>query len=91
MKNGLNIKTTAFALAVTSAIIYAVCALLIFVFGSAGVSLFANMFHGIDITKIAATNVSWKNTLIGLVEIIVFALLTGALFAWIYNLFVKTK
>lgn len=91
MKNGLNIKTTAFALAITSAIIYAVCTLLIFVFGPASISLFANMFHGIDITKIAAINISWKSTLMGFVETGVFALATGALFAWVYNLFVKTK
>lgn len=92
MANKLDVKTTALALATTSAIVYVACVLLVLIFGAQGVSLFAKMFHGIDITKIATTTVSsFTDIVTGFVELIIFALLTGVLFAKVYNLFVKSK
>lgn len=91
MANKLSTKTTALALAATSAVAYVVCVLLILLLGSTGVSLFAKMFHGIDITKIATTSISLTDTIIGFVVLVVSALLVGALFAKLYNIFEKSE
>jgi len=91
MKNELNIKTTAFAVATTSALIYGACVVLLRLFGLTAISFFAKMFHGIDITKMAVINVSWGDALVGFMEIVVAAFLVGAVFAKIYNVFAKRE
>ncbi|MBI2547286.1 MAG: hypothetical protein HYW23_02460 [Candidatus Aenigmarchaeota archaeon] len=87
----LNLTITALALAVTSAIAYVACVLLIAVFGQPVVSLFGTIFHGIDITKIATTGTSLTDIATGFVVIFVLALFAGALFAKVYNWFAKGK
>lgn len=91
MKKGLNIKTTAFAVATTSALIYAICVVLLRLFGLTAISFFAKMFHGIDITKMAVINVSLGDALVGFLEIVIAAFLVGAVFAKIYNIFAKKE
>lgn len=85
MADKLNAKKVALALAVTAAVLYIACVLIIALFGQAGVSLFAKMFHGIDIMKIATISVSFVDAAIGLVWLVVLAYLTGLLFAKVYN------
>lgn len=85
MNGKLNAKKVAVSLAAVSAILYIACALLIVVAPDFTLNLFSNLFHGIDITQIAGQPVSFGSTLLGLVEIIAYALIAGALFAWIYN------
>ena len=85
MTDKLNTKRVALSLAIVSAILYIACALLIAIAPDFTMSLFSNVFHGIDITQIADTSISLGSTLIGLVEIIVYALIAGWLFAWVYN------
>ena len=87
MKDKLDVKTTALALATTSAVVYLACVLLILVFGTSGVSFFARMFHGIDLMKIVAINISLADTVLGFVGLTVSALLVGMLFAKVYNTF----
>ena len=87
MSDKLNPKKVALSLAVVSAILYVACALLIFIAPDFTLSLFSNLFHGIDITQIADTSISLGSTLLGLVEIIVYALIAGWVFAWVYNKF----
>jgi len=77
------------ALAATTAIFYLACIALIAIYPQATMDLFAKMFHGIDISKIATAPASIDSILIGLVEIIIYAYLAGWLFARIYNYFLK--
>src|SRR3989338_4369354 len=77
------------ALAATTAIFYLACIALIAIYPQATMDLFAKMFHGIDISKIATAPASIDSILIGLVEIIIYAYLAGWLFARIYNYLLK--
>lgn len=86
----LNAKLVALSLAGVSGILYVICALLIAIAPTATLKMFSNVFHGIDITKIAATNISFGNTIIGLIEILVYSLIAGWIFAAVYN-YLATK
>ena len=85
MADKLNAKRVALSLAVVSAVLYIVCVLLIAVAPDFTINLFSNLFHGIDITQIANTSISFGSTLLGLIEIIIYTLIAGWLFAWMYN------
>ena len=80
----LNPKVVSFSLVVISAIVSLVCALLLALFPEASLKFFGSIFHGIDMTKIAAS-VTLSGVLTGLVAIIIVAFVTGWLFAVIYN------
>jgi len=85
MSDKLNTKKVALSLAIVSAILYLACALLIAIIPGFTISLFSNLFHGVDISRIASTNLSLGSTLIGLVEVIIYSLVVGWLFVRIYN------
>lgn len=85
MTDKLNAKRVALTLAIVSAILYIACALLIAIAPDFTMNLFSNLFHGIDISKITSTSVSFGGVLLGLIEIIAYALIAGWLFALIYN------
>lgn len=85
MTEKLNSKRVALSLTIVSSILYIACALLVVIAPDFTTKLFSSLFHGIDIIQIATTNISFVSVLIGLVEIIVYTLIAGWLFAWIYN------
>ena len=84
MVDKLNIRRVALSLAVVSAILYLACALLVFIAPNFAVTLFSNLFHGVDITTTAKA-VTFLGTLLGLIEIVVYSLIAGGLFALVYN------
>ncbi len=77
------------ALATTSGILYAACVALIAIFPAATMDLFAKMFHGIDISKIASAPAGLDIILIGFVQILIYGFLAGWIFAKAYNYFLK--
>ena len=81
----LDAKTVSLSLASTAGILYIVCALLVAIAPETAVSLFKNIFHGIDITQIAKTDISLGNAIVGFIEIIVYSLIAGWLFTLVYN------
>ena len=85
MANKLNEKAVAYSLAAVSGIIYVVCATLITIAPEATMGFFGSMFHGINIQLIAQKTVSLGSTVVGFIEIVIGSLVTGWLFAWIYN------
>ena len=85
MAEKLNSKKVALSLAIVSAILYIACFLLVVIAPDFATKLFSNLFHGVDITQIASQSISLGNALIGLVEIFIYALIAGWLFAGIYN------
>ena len=66
----INTKRVALSLAAVSAILYIACALLIAIAPDFAMGLFSKIFHGIDITQIANTSISFGSTLLGLIEIL---------------------
>ncbi|MEK6917067.1 MAG: DUF5676 family membrane protein [Nanoarchaeota archaeon] len=84
MANKLNPKVVSFSLVVVSAILSLVCALLLALSPETSLKFFGSIFHGIDMTKIAAS-VTVSGVLTGLVAIVILAFVTGWMFAVIYN------
>ena len=82
----LNPKKVSLSLATTSGIVSAACALLIAVAPQFTVNLFGAVFHGIDLSNIQKT-MTISSAILGTMEVIVFALIVGWLFAKIYNSF----
>ena len=85
MVEKLNAKIVSFSLAIFSGIVYFLCALLFAITPDGTLNLFKEMFHGVDITKIARTGISLSSTIIGFIEIVIFSLIVGWLFAAVYN------
>ena len=73
------------ALGLVFAIVSLICAILVYVFPNAMLSLANNIFHGIDITQIAQTSLSWGSVVVGIVEVFVIGFVGGWLFGVVYN------
>ena len=79
------VHPTGFAVAITSGIAYVICAAAVALWGTAVVEFFNSWVHGIDLTRIAISSFSWTGFFKGLVGVVVFTYLAGALYAWVYN------
>jgi len=90
MSNKLNPKIVSLSLASVSVILSILCALLVALAPKTTLIFFGSIFHGIDISKIA-TSVTFSGVLMGLFAIIILSLITGWLFALVYNYFEAKK
>ncbi|MBS3165497.1 hypothetical protein J4444_00085 [Candidatus Woesearchaeota archaeon] len=88
MVNKLNPKIVSLSLVVVSVILLWLCALSIVLAPKSSLIFLGSIFHGMDITKIA-TSITLSGVLLGTVAIVVIALITGWLFAVIYNYFIN--
>lgn len=80
---------TANAAAVTIIVIYIVCAGAVLVAPDFAMGIAGSWFHGIDITKIAALNITLASFIWGLITSTIGTWLVGYLFALLYNKFVE--
>ena len=85
MAEKLNPKRTGYALAIVSGIVSIVCLLLIVIAKEFTINLFGAIFHGIDLSKIAADNITVSSVISGFVEVVVIGFILGWLFVKIYN------
>ena len=90
MAEKLNPKIVSFSLAGVSGILSIICAVLIAIAPQATLNFFGSIFHGMNITKIAQP-ITILGVLTGLIAVIIISLITGWLFAVIYNYLVKSK
>lgn len=82
----INIQRFGAALGITSALLYLGCVFVMWTVGKETSILFFNsLMHGIDITSIIRTEISWWEIAMGLVGIFILGWLTGATIASIYN------
>lgn len=87
MKEKLSPNGVAYALAAVSGILYILCAIFVAIAPDATLGLFASLFHGINIELIAQKSVSLGSTIVGFIEIVIGSLISGWLFARLYNKF----
>lgn len=85
MAEELNPKRVALSLAIVAGAFYVVCAILVAIAPELMLNLFNNIFHGIDVMQIAKTSMSAGAVIIGFVEVIIYSLIAGWLFAVVYN------
>ena len=83
-----NVMATANATAVTVGFIYVVCALSIALFPGISKNVAVSWFHGMDLGSIW-TGEPRGNFVLGLVTAVAGSWITGYVFAWSYNRFVK--
>ena len=80
----MNARRVSFSLGYVAGIISIVCALLIWIAPESTTKLFDAIFHGLDISKIASP-ITLSGAILGTIEVIIIALISGWLFAVIYN------
>jgi len=86
MTEKLNVKVVSITLAVTAGVVYLICALFYWLLPKQATAYFRDVFHGIDIDLILRqTPIPLGDTVTGFIEIIISALIIGALFALIFN------
>lgn len=74
------------SVAITTALVYLVCLAFVAIFPLETVATFGNYFvHGIDISSIAAKDIAFSDSLIGLAVVALSAYLAGYIFALVYN------
>ena len=82
----INIKRFGFAFGATFALLYLGC---VFVMATVGkevtIRFFNSLLHGLDVTSIIRMNMPVGEMAIGIIETFIFAWLTGATIASIYN------
>lgn len=84
-----NPVVSAHAAAATVAVIYIVCRLLVGLFPDLSMTVAKSWFHGIDISKITAWNLSMESFVLGIITATIFAWLAGYLFGWSFEYFSK--
>ncbi len=77
---------TGIALAITTGVFYALCALVWVLAPGPFLSFMNNLFHGMDFTSMVQPRpFAWLGFLAALLVLSTWALLAGAFFAWLLN------
>ena len=84
MKNGKIALANAFAL--TTAIFWVVCSLVIAVVPAFSLTLTSWWMHGLALSTMGTWNLTWSNLLLGGLALVVAAWLSAYLFAWCWQL-----
>ncbi|KKQ29872.1 MAG: hypothetical protein A3H17_01740 [Candidatus Levybacteria bacterium RIFCSPLOWO2_12_FULL_37_14] len=77
------------ALAVTTAIIYAACRILVGIFPDAFFTIAQSWFHGIGFNKLSAESLTMSSLLLGLISSTITAWVVGYIFIKVYKEFTK--
>ena len=86
MSNKLSIVGTGIALAITFALMSALCAIAFFVVPDATLDFFGAFMHGVDLKTVkSAASISLTRVLYGVVGLGVIGFVTGVVFASAYN------
>lgn len=80
---------TANATGLTGAVVYVVCRILVGIFPDASFSVAQSWFHGIEVQRLGAWNLTWESFFVGLFSITAVSWLIGWCFAHCYNYFSK--
>lgn len=77
------------ALAVTTAIIYVLCRVLVGLFPDISFVVAQSWFHGIELSKSSAWNLTFVSFVLGLISSTITAWVVGYIFTRVYKLFAK--
>lgn len=77
------------ALAVTTAVVFVVCRLLVGLFPDLSFAIAQSWFHGIELSKLSVENLTLASFVVGLVSSTITAWLVGYVFTMVYKLFSK--
>lgn len=77
------------ALAVTTAIVYAVCRLFVSLFPDASFAITQSWFHGIALSKLGAWDLTFGSFILGIISSAVTAWIIGYIFVKVFAFFRK--
>jgi len=77
------------ALAVTTAIIYVLCRVLVGLFPDVSFAIAQSWFHGIELGKLGAWNLTMSSFISGIISSTITAWIVGYIFIKVYRLFAK--
>lgn len=77
------------ALAVTTAIVYVACRVLVGIFPDTAITLAQSWFHGIELSKLGGWNLTTQAFILGIISSTVTAWIIGYIFMKVYRLFAK--
>lgn len=84
-----NPVVTANAAALTIAVVYVICAVSILLFPGLSMTVAQSWFHGLDLSKISAFNVTFESAMQGFITATIGSWLVGYLFGWSLEKFSK--
>ena len=88
----IHIKSLGFAAGITAALLYLGCALVVnFTSAETTRTFFNSLLHGIDIGTMLRMNVSFRETILGLIQTFIIAWLIGTSIAAIYNILISGR
>lgn len=87
MKNTPTV--TANAIAVTTAIVFVLCRVLVGLFPEASFTVAQSWFHGIELSRLDVWSLSFSSFVLGLISSLITAWVIGYIFASVYNYFLK--
>ena len=70
----------------TIGILYILCALFVLISSAKAVGFFGSMFHGIDLSKIAVTTITWSSFFIGLIITVILTAVVTFFVVLFYNM-----
>lgn len=76
-------------LAITTAIVFVVCRVLVSLFPDASFAIAQSWFHGIGVNQIGTWNLDMPSFITGLVSVTITAWIIGYVYIRVYKLFVK--
>ena len=85
MKNELKPGKVGIALGIVFAIVSLICAILFAIIPEFISGLGNNLFHGLDLTQMTKSSISWGGVIIGVIEVFIIGFVGGWLFGVIYN------
>lgn len=77
------------ALAVATAIVFVLCALLVGLFPDISFSIAQSWFHGIELSKASSLNITFGSFILGLISSTITTWVIGYIFIKSYRLFAK--
>lgn len=81
-------KVVALSLGITTSIVYIICLALVAILPLQTIVAYTNyMVHGLDVSSIAAKNITFFGAIIGLVEAFLTSAIIGYIFAMVYSWF----
>lgn len=90
--NHISIRKLGLAFGITGALLYFGCALVMLILGhDSTIRFFNTLLHGLDVSSIIRTDISFVEVLLGLLQTFILSWLIGACIAGIYNATMKSK
>jgi len=85
MTGNINANKLGLSVGIAGAVLSVLCALLIALAPAFTIGVFGAIFHGIDISQIANTTISFGGVILGIIDVFIIGYIFGWLVGSLYN------